>query len=139
MNLYVLRNRYNTTTTEGLLLLQDRFFCYTLEDVVRPKGAPKVQDQTAIPAGRYQVVVSLSPRFQRKTAEILNVPGFVDIRIHAGNTSADTSGCLIVAHNRINDTTIQGTAEAELTACLKASPGTHWIEIVDTFPYVGIS
>jgi len=137
VNLLSIRNIYNNTTTEGLLIINSRVFCFTLEDVVRPKGGIKIPGKTAIPAGRYPIVVSLSNRFGREMPEILNVPGFVGIRMHGGNTSADTEGCLIVANNRVNDTTVQGTAESAVTGILKNSRGPHFIEIVDTFPYVG--
>jgi hypothetical protein len=55
----------------------------------------KVKHETAIPYGTYQVVMSYSNRFQKYLPELLNVPGFAGIRLHAGNTEADSSGCLL--------------------------------------------
>lgn len=81
--------------TIGELFLDGQYECYTLEDVVRPAGV-KVQNATAIPTGLYRVVVDWSPRFQKNMLHILDVPGFEGIRIHAGNTAADTDGCLLV-------------------------------------------
>lgn len=48
-----------------------------------------------IPSGRYLLKVSYSPKFRRFTPEIV-VPNRVGIRIHSGNTIADTRGCILV-------------------------------------------
>ncbi|MEO6283673.1 MAG: DUF5675 family protein [Dyadobacter sp.] len=78
--------------------------CYFLED--RDRGltgsmtlakiqALKVKAATAIPTGRYQVTIALSPRFKKLLPRLLNVPGFAGILIHTGNSDKDTEGCLI--------------------------------------------
>ena len=66
--------------------------CFSLED---PGRKVKIPGTTGIPAGRYQVVVSRSNRFNRDLPEILSVPGFTGIRIHPGNTAEDTEGCIL--------------------------------------------
>jgi hypothetical protein len=74
---------------------------WVMEDAVREiPGEPvekwKVKGQTAIPYGTYEVIVSFSQRFQKMLPQLVNVPGFSGIRVHAGNTAADTEGCLLL-------------------------------------------
>ena len=80
----------------------ETFMCFGLED--RFRVGPKVAGDTRIPAGVYRLawrtVGRFAARFQRKgykgAIELCNVPGFTAILIHAGNTKADTTGCLLV-------------------------------------------
>ena len=43
---------------------------------------------------------------------------FKGVRIHGGNTHRNTEGCILVAHNRVDDEVIQGTAEKDLVNIL---------------------
>ncbi len=98
INLLVVRKYRLPTYTIGKLFINGMYFCDTLEDTVRDV---KVQDQTAIPFGEYKVIMSFSGRFNRILPEILDVPNFTAIRIHSGNQSSDTSGCVLVGRNTI--------------------------------------
>ena len=95
MKLRLERFKFGDTYTVGELFVDNRDECFVLEDVVRPLGE-KVQNETAIPAGIYKVVIDFSEHFQKELPHILNVPMFEGVRIHSGNTSRDTEGCLLV-------------------------------------------
>ena len=81
---------------------EDKYFCDTLEPTWRDyeHGAYKVKGRSAIPEGRYAVVISWSPKFKQWLPILLGVPKFEGIRIHAGNTAKDTEGCILVGVNR---------------------------------------
>jgi hypothetical protein len=103
MELTLQRFKYTGRSTIGELRVMlgvtlgdmDCHECWTLEDRVRPDGE-KVQGETAIPAGRYEVIINYSARFKRPMPLLLDVPDFTGIRIHSGNTDADTEGCILV-------------------------------------------
>lgn len=97
--------------TLGKMSVDGVFQCFTLEDVVRevpgqPVAQWKVQNQTAIPFGTYAVIVDHSQHFNKDLPLLLNVPGFEGVRIHSGNTAADTEGCILVGSR-------QGTSDVE--------------------------
>lgn len=79
-----------------------RWYCFMLEDEIRPPGV-KIPGETAIPAGRFQVLITLSQKFKRYLPLLVSVPGFDGIRIHPGNTAADTRGCLLPGFTRDED------------------------------------
>ena len=100
MQLTLIREQSTDYSTSGTLLVDGKFECFTLEDVVRDK---KVLGETAIPAGNYKVIIDMSNRFKRLLPLLINVPGFVGIRIHPGNTDKDTEGCILVGTSRRKD------------------------------------
>jgi hypothetical protein len=108
---------YSEDCTISPAIVDGKFFGYCLEDTVRPQGV-KVKGKTAIPAGRYEVVVTVSNRFKRLMPLLLDVEGFDGIRIHGGNTSEDTDGCLLIAQNVVGDNKVFGTLEARVTAMI---------------------
>lgn len=108
MKLTLKRIALRPTYTIGKLYINDVYFCDTIEDTVRDinkngkfdNGEKKVHSKTAIPYGTYEIKWTYSPRFKKYTPQLMNVPSFEGIRIHAGNTSADTEGCLILGENK---------------------------------------
>ena len=109
MKLTLKRFHFADTYTIGKLFIEDKPFCDVLEDVVRDKnkdgdlqddGEAKVYGQTAIPFGTYKVILTESNRFKTILPLLVDVPEFEGIRIHAGNTSEDTHGCLLVGENK---------------------------------------
>lgn len=118
MEIEIDRKKYTSTSTIGDLYVDAKWECNTLEDAFRDV---KIQDKTCIPAGTYQVILSYSNRFKQIMPEILNVPNFMGIRIHPGNTSEDTAGCILVGSNtRPNELTGSRFAYTELMKKLNA-------------------
>ena len=100
MKLIVQRTHGTKGYTAGTLSIDDVYFCDTLEDEER---AEKVAAETAIPPGHYKVIIDMSLRFKRLMPLILNVPNFSGVRIHNGNTSKDTEGCILVGESLRHD------------------------------------
>lgn len=101
MNLSLKRVYFGDTFTIGQLYDESKFICYTLEDKVRevagePVSSWKVQNETAIPKGVYPVIITMSTRFKTRLPLLMDVPGFSGVRIHTGNSSKDTEGCILV-------------------------------------------
>lgn len=99
------RRWFSNTTTIGEFLIHKSPFCFTLEDTVRHgsdgilQANEKIQDQTAIPTGIYEIELDVSGGFGF-CPWVLSVPLFTDIRIHWGNRSVDTKGCVIVGRQK---------------------------------------
>ena len=105
MLLEVRRQPTANGSTLGSLYVDDEFECFTLEGPVRevpgqPVASWKIPCETAIPCGTYLLTVNLSNRFQKLLPQLLDVPGFAGVRIHSGNCSADTEGCILVGRRR---------------------------------------
>lgn len=106
MELLLVREIFSDQYTHGRLFVDNLFECYTLEDTDRhleDARNAKVHSETAIPIGDYKVIINKSVRFGRLMPLVCDVPQFSGIRIHAGNTSEDTEGCILVGNMRGND------------------------------------
>lgn len=123
MELILRRMESTGIHTGGKLYINGSYFCETLEDPERDiEEEGKVYGKTAIPLGRYGIEVTYSPKFKRMMPLIKDVPNFDGIRIHAGNTVADTDGCPMVGTWRRDGYLYQSRVkEDELTAKLLAA------------------
>lgn len=108
--LFLQRRYLKEDYTIGRLSVDDVVFCDTLEDKVRDynkdgdlndEDEEKVYGETAIPFGRYRVIVTYSPKFKRKLPLLCNVPHFEGIRIHGGKYNTNTEGCILLGENKI--------------------------------------
>ena len=67
----------------GEMFVDDTHVCYTLENA-----------DEAIPAGRYQVTMYPSPRFEQMMPMLNDVPGRSNIEIHWGSFPKNYEGCI---------------------------------------------
>lgn len=108
--------------TIGQMYIDGVPFCQTIEDTDRNLtqsmseqeiNAKKVYGKTAIPCGKYNVVLSFSNKFKKTLPEILNVKGWSGVRIHSGNTAQDSLGCIIVGENKVKGGVINSRVTME--------------------------
>lgn len=115
MKLLLRRVALRDTYTIGKLYIDGEYFCDTLENKVRDlnkngvfdNGEKKIYGKTAIPYGTYEIKWTYSPKYKKYTPQIMNVPEFNGVRIHAGNTEKDTLGCILVGINSVKGMVLQ--------------------------------
>ena len=121
MKLRLTRTIFGETYTIGRLSVDGVYECDTLEDKCReidPTGAAfeigyqKVPGTTAIPSGTYKINITYSPRFQIFLPLLEDVPGFSGVRIHPGNSSHDTEGCILVGEYKNHGDWITNSQDA---------------------------
>ena len=80
-----------------------RNYCNALEDFDRGLTSDmsvddilsvKVYGKTAIPTGKYSVVLSWSSKFKKILPEVRAVKGFTGIRLHSLNNAEQSQGCI---------------------------------------------
>lgn len=100
----LIRRDPKLTYVEGKMYIDGKFTADTLEPQLREirNREDKVIGHTAIPNGRYDVAWTYSKKLRIYTPEIKSVPWFNGIRIHTGNTIADTAGCILVGSKEAN-------------------------------------
>ena len=102
INLLIIRDTFTEESTLGKLFLNGEYFCDTLENPWKNN----VRNISCIPDGVYDVRL----RLPRESASrdylhllVKEVPNRDYILFHRGNTSADTSGCILVGQTREQD------------------------------------
>lgn len=119
MEIKIVRAWRKENYTIGKVFVNGERMCESLEDTDRGLhqrmtaaeiAKRKIKGKTAIPTGTYNVKITYSPRFGKNLPLVEDVPGFSGIRIHSGNTAADTDGCILLGRNtttgRVNDSRI---------------------------------
>ena len=139
--LLIKRYIYNDSKTTGGeennigdFFIDGEFFCYSLEDKIRFE---KVYGKTAIPDGRYKVVLTHSRRFKRIMPLLVKVKNFEGVRLHGGNSAENSHGCPLIAFHT-DKIKIWGTAERILTKKLQDFEEEHldgeiWLTIENCF------
>ena len=111
MKLKLIRFSSQEDSTSGMLLINNEFACYTLEDEQREV---KVYGETAIPLGTYEIkfrnVGGFHERYKKRFTglhvgmlELQDVPNFQFILIHCGNTDDNTHGCILLGDSQENN------------------------------------
>ena len=115
MYIQLFRNQPNGSAITGRLVINDRWFCNTLERV-----------GYQIPALCYHVAVTMSPKFRRLLPIVQNVPQRSGIRFHRGSKPMHSTGCILIPADK----------ELELTNLLKQTQAHEEIilEVTDFRP-----
>jgi hypothetical protein len=133
MELVLIRKIFKEKYTIGKLYSDQKFICDTFEDTVRElhdinhdgdfddTGEGKIYGKTAIPCGRYKILITNSVKLKRRLPILLKVPGFEGIRIHGGKNETWTEGCILVGENTIKGQLVNyGYWETHLRDLLQA-------------------
>ncbi len=127
MNITLVRYSSGSESTTGLLYIDDKFSCYTLEDELRYM---KIKEETRIPGGSYAIKLKKEGGFHNKyTAnfgeywhkgmlEVQDVPFFEHVLIHIGNADDDTAGCILLG-DTVNNNQMKDGFISSSTDCYK--------------------
>lgn len=100
---------FSAKSTIGVISLDGSFICNCIEDCDRGLNqsmsleeikARKMYGITAIPYGRYKILIQQSPRFSQRAGKpvyvpyITNVPGYSGVEIHSANFASQLLGCI---------------------------------------------
>lgn len=120
----LIRKIFSNNSTIGQLTMDD-LTLWTLEDTARNI---KIDGQTCIPSGVYEIQLQPSSHFNRLMPFLQEVPFYTGIMIHPGNTPLDTNGCILVGMDHQNVGSISDSRQAfdllfpKIESALKQGP-----------------
>jgi hypothetical protein len=99
MNLRINRIEIAPKETLGVLSINDRIACYTLELPYIDDNNDGLSDKmvSCIPKGKYKCRPFKNAKFD--TFEVCNVPNRSAILFHAGTTRKDIQGCILLGRD----------------------------------------
>ena len=130
MEIRVRRIALKDTYTIGKMYINGEYVCDVLEDKVRDVNKngvfdneeTKVVGRTAIPYGTYEITMDVkstkfsdfeqypwAKEYDGYLPRLTNVPLFVGVLLHVGNSDVDSSGCLLVGENKVVGKVINST------------------------------
>ena len=130
MEIRVRRIAFKDTYTIGKMYIDGNYFCDVLEDKVRDlnkngvfdNGEVKIANHTAIPYGTYEITMDVrstkfsdfekypwAKEYDGYLPRLTNVPLFVGVLLHVGNSDVDSSGCLLVGENKVVGKVVNST------------------------------
>ena len=119
MLLTLIRTNESPEETNGVLFVDGHPFCGTLEPPVVPNAQ---HPKGAIPLGWYHMTLAYSPVYGRILPLLHMVPGFENVRIHAGNNKDHTNGSILVGKPCGSLLFYSLTTEKKLVEKLKETP-----------------
>lgn len=129
--LYIAKNNPAATMNGKRIMFTQQ--CDTLEPQWRDlKKEKKGEGKTAIPEGKYKIVMSPSAKFHRNMPYLKDVPQFEGIMIHPGNTVKDTIGCILVGVKSGTGLLVSRVTFEKIMKILN-SEDDNTIEIIDTY------
>ena len=96
MKLMLVRDSFSSGSTAGVLFVDSRPFCNTLEPASSIGKKVKYGKGCCIAPGIYSIDFHYSPKFGKYMLTLCGVRGRSGILVHSGNTPNDTSGCILV-------------------------------------------
>lgn len=99
MKLVLKRDYFSLSAVSGVLYVDGVECCNTLEPAII-EGYGK---GSCVKPGTYSIDYHYSPKFRKYMLTLCGVKGRSGILIHSGNTSSDTTGCILVGERMDND------------------------------------
>ena len=129
MEIKLYRYSSQSKTTLGVIHVDKKFQCYSIEDRYRKE---KVKAETRIQAGRYEIKLrEFGGHYEKYVNKyeghegmlwLQDVPNFEDILIHIGNDAKDTAGCLLLGDTSQQNISKQGFIGASSDAYKRVYP-----------------